>query len=101
MKDHNIVLLIAAFLQSSIEGADSNICLFEVKFRSTYLKKDTFLVIAKNPVNSITKELQILKLKLQQDNSFVESIRIIFQEKKVTLFFKKNQYNPNYIIAYY
>lgn len=101
MKDHNSILLIAAFLQSSIEGADPNVCSFEVKFRSTYLKKDTFLVIATNPVNSISQELQILKLKLQQDNSFVESIRIIFQEKKVTLFFKKNQHDPSYITVYY
>ncbi|APR98640.1 hypothetical protein [Wolbachia endosymbiont of Folsomia candida] len=101
MKDHNSALLITAFLQSSIGGADPNICPFEVKFRSTHLKKDTYLVMVTNPVNSIAQELQILKLTLQQDNSFVESIRIMFQHKKITLFFKKNQHDPNYIIVYY
>lgn len=101
MKDHNSALLIAAFLQSSIEGADPNICPFEVKFHPAHLKKDTHLVMVTNPANSIAQELQILKLTLQQNNSFVESIRVMFQNKKVTLFFKKNQYDPNYITIYY
>ncbi|BET29058.1 MULTISPECIES: hypothetical protein [Wolbachia] len=98
MKDQNCTLLVATFLKSSIEGTDPNICLFEVKFRSTQLKKDTYLVVVTNPVNSIARELQMLKLTIEQDNSLVESIRIVFLEKKVTLFFKRNEH---YTIIYY
>lgn len=98
MKNQNCTLLVATFLKSSIEGTDPNICLFEVKFRSTQLKKDTYLVVVTNPVNSIARELQILKLTIEQDNSLVESIRIVFKEKKVTMFFKRNQH---YTIIYY
>lgn len=96
MQDQNCTLLVAAFLKSSIEGADPHICPFEIKFRSTQLKKDTYLVVATNPFNSIARELQMLKL--TQDNSVVESIRVLFQNKKVTLFFKRNQH---YTIIYY
>ncbi len=40
----------------------------------------------------------MLKLTIEQDNSLIESIRIVFQEKKVTLFFKRNEH---YTIIYY
>lgn len=92
-QDQNCTLLVTTFLKSSIEGANHNICLFEIRFR---FKKDTYFVVATNPVNSIARELRILKLTI--DNSIVESIRIMFQKKKVSLFFKRNQ---NYTVIFY
>ncbi|WP_254229476.1 hypothetical protein [Wolbachia pipientis] len=97
MQDKNFAEQVYKFIKACIYGSDSNILTFELSFRSNRLKhSNTCITLTVVPHDSIASELHILHFSI--DDILVESIKIIFQGKKIGLFFKSSD---DYIAIYY
>ncbi|WP_342068453.1 hypothetical protein [Wolbachia endosymbiont (group B) of Melanargia galathea] len=97
MQDKNFAEQVYKFIKACIYGSDSNIFTFELSFRSNRLKhSNTCITLTVVPHDSIASELHILHFSI--DDILVESIKIIFQGKKIGLFFKSSD---EYIAIYY
>ena len=65
--------------------------LFEVKFRSPCLHDDTTIVIRTCPHNAIAKDLRAMQAvvgDVLSDITVVDSIRVLYQNKRITLYFR-------------
>ena len=105
MQDQNLVSLVKVFLEDCISEINPNILLFELKFRLADFKDDnSHITLSVNGKGSIIKELQVLKLQVNnilQNVPLVQYIRVKFQGKKVTLSFKSNSQNFEFVTIYY
>lgn len=99
MQDKNFSEQVYKFVKSCIDGSDLNIFTFELSFRSNRLKhSNTCITLTVMPHNSIASELHILHSSVGDIIKSVESMKIIFQGKRIGLFFKSS---GDYIAVYY
>ncbi|WP_353277991.1 hypothetical protein [Wolbachia endosymbiont (group B) of Longitarsus flavicornis] len=89
IQDKNFPLQVHKFLQACIDGSDSDICIFELNFKSDYFKNsNTYLTLSVKPYDPIAPELHILKPAIGNILQSIQSAKVMFQNKKVTFSFK-------------
>jgi hypothetical protein len=99
VKDKNFSAQVYKFLQACIEGFDTNICIFELNFKSACFKNsNTYLTLTVKPYDPIAEELHLLKSSIGNVLKSIQSAKVMFQNKKVTLSFKDSE---GYIAIYY
>lgn len=87
------------FIETCINESDSNIRVFELKFQSNRFNYSyTNITLTVAPYDPIAPELHVLKPFVGDIVPFIESIKVIFQGKKIGLFFKRSD---EYIAIYY
>lgn len=99
VKDQNFAAQVYKFLKACVEGSDSEICVFEVKFKlSCFKNSNTYLTLTVKPYDTIEPELHVLKLSTGNVLQSIQSIKIMFKDKRLTLSLKSN---GEYIAIYY
>jgi hypothetical protein len=89
VQDKNFPLQVHKFLQACIEGSDSDICIFELKFKSPHLKNNnTYITLSVKPYDLIAPELYILEPAIGNILQSIQSAKLMFKDKKLTLFFE-------------
>ncbi|WP_265022430.1 hypothetical protein [Wolbachia endosymbiont (group B) of Ischnura elegans] len=87
----NFPLQVHKFLQACIDGSDSDICIFELNFKSDYFKNsNTYLTLSVKSYDPIAPELHILKPAIGNILQSIQSAKVMFQNKKVTFSFKSS-----------
>lgn len=99
VQDKNFAEQVYKFIETCINESDSNIRVFELKFQSNRFNySDTNITLTVAPYDPIAPELHVLKSFVGDIVPFIESIKVIFQGKKIGLFFKRSD---EYIAIYY
>lgn len=99
VQDKNFAKQVHKFIEVCIDGSDPNICIFELKFQSDRFKYSyTNITLTVTPYDPIAPELHVLKPSVGDILPSIKSIKVIFQGKKIGLFFKQSD---EYITIYY
>ena len=104
MQDYNFAAQVKTFLRSCASEIDKELKLFELKFRSPHLKNNTHLILTTHPTDPIAEELEALHQAvgdILDDIAMIDSVRVVFQGKKVTLFFRVDAADPGHIMICY
>lgn len=104
MQDYNFAAQVKTFLRSCTSEIDKEIKLFELKFRSAQLKNNTHLILTTHPTDQIAEELEALHQAVGdvlEDIAMIDSVRLVFQSKKVTLFFRVDAADPGHVMICY
>lgn len=89
VQDRNFPEQVHKFLRISIEGSDPDICVFELNFKSSRFKNNnTSLTLTVKPYDSIAPELHVLETSVGNILQSIQSAKLMFKTKKVTLFFE-------------
>ena len=86
-----MLLKVKTFLRSCASEIDKELNLFELKFRSAYLKNNTHLILKTHPTDPIAEELEALHQAVGyvlEDIAIIDSVRLVFQGKKVPPLFQ-------------
>ncbi|GFR03621.1 uncharacterized protein gp10 [Trichonephila clavata] len=98
-QDKNFAEQVYKFIKVCVDGSDSNIFTFELKFQSNRFKySNTCITLTVIPHDPIASELYILHPSIGDILKSIELMKIIFQGKKIGLFFKRSD---EYIAIYY
>ncbi|WP_264376971.1 MULTISPECIES: hypothetical protein [unclassified Wolbachia] len=99
VQDKNFAEQVHKFIETCINESDSNIRVFELKFQSNRFNYSyTNITLTVAPYDPIAPELHVLKPFVGNIVPLIESIKVIFQGKKIGLFFKRSD---EYIAIYY
>jgi hypothetical protein len=104
MQDYNFAAQVKTFLRSCASESDKELKLFELKFRSPHLKNNTHLILTTHPTDLIAEELEALHQAVGdvlEDIAMIDSVRLVFQGKKVTLFFRVDAADPGHVMICY
>jgi hypothetical protein len=104
MQDYNFAAQVKTFLRSCASEIDKELKLFELKFRSPHLKNNTHLILTTHPTDPIADELEALHQAIGDildDIAMIDSVRVVFQGKKVTLFFRVDAADPGHVMICY
>lgn len=104
MMDYNFTAQVKTFLRSCASEIDKEMKLFELKFRSAHLKNNTHLILTTHPTDPIAEELEALHQAVGdvlEDIAMIDSVRLVFQGKKVTLFFRTDAADPGHVMICY
>lgn len=104
MQDYNFAVQVKTFLRSCASEIDKELKLFELKFRSAHLKNNTYLILTTHPTDPIAEELEALHQAVGdvlEDIAMIDSVRVVFQGKKITLFFRVDAADPGHIMICY
>ncbi|WP_065106763.1 hypothetical protein [Wolbachia endosymbiont of Nomada ferruginata] len=98
-QDKNFAEQVYKFIKVCVDGSDSNIFTFELKFQSNRFKySNTCITLTVIPHDPIASELYILHPSIGDILKSIELMKIIFQGKKIGLFFKRSD---EHIAIYY
>ena len=89
--DVNFKKQVERFLRMSASESDQELKLFEIRFRSPYFHNNTEIVISTCPYNSIAEDLKAMQGAagdVLADITFVDSIKVLYQNKRITLYFR-------------
>lgn len=99
VQDKNFAAQVYRFVETCIDGFDANIRIFELKFKSSHFNNSfTNITLTVATYDSIAPELHVLKSSVGNILPFIESVKVMFQGKKIGLFFKRSS---EYIAIYY
>jgi len=99
VQDKNFAAQVRKFIETCIDGSDTNIRVFELKFQSNRFKYSyTRITLTVAPYDPIAPELHVLKPSVGDILPSIESLKVMFQGKKIGLFFKRS---GEYITIYY
>ena len=89
--DVNFSKQVERFIRHSASHQTPEIKLFEIKFKSPYLHNNTEIVISTCPHDSIAEDLQAIQGAvgdILSDIAAVNSIKVLYQNKRITLYFR-------------
>jgi len=89
--DVNFSKQVERFIRHSASHQTDEIKLFEIKFRSPYLHNNTEIVISTCPHDSIAEDLQAIQAAVGDilaDITAVDSIKVLYKNKRITLYFR-------------
>jgi len=89
--DVNFKKQVERFLRLSASESDQELKLFEIRFRSPYFHNNTEIAISTCPYNSIAEDLKAMQGAagdVLADITCVDSIKVLYQNKRITLYFR-------------
>lgn len=89
--DVNFKKQVERFLRLSASESDQELKLFEIRFRSPYFHNNTEIAISTCPHNSIAEDLKAMQGAagdVLADITCVDSIKVLYQNKRITLYFR-------------
>ena len=89
--DVNFKKQVERFLRLSASESDQELKLFEIRFRSPYFHNNTEIAISTCPYNSIAEDLKAMQSAagdVLADITCVDSIKVLYQNKRITLYFR-------------
>lgn len=89
--DVNFKKQVERFLRLSASESDPELKLFEIRFRSPYFHNNTEIAISTCPYNSIAEDLKAMQGAagdVLADITCVDSIKVLYQNKRITLYFR-------------
>ena len=89
--DVNFSRQVERFIRHSASHQADEIKLFEIRFRSPYLHNNTEIVISTCPHDSIAEDLQAIQAAVGDilaDITAVDSIKVLYKNKRITLYFR-------------
>ncbi|XGA08494.1 MAG: hypothetical protein U0X86_000737 [Wolbachia endosymbiont of Xenopsylla cheopis] len=97
--NHNMAMQVLTFLKACVQKSVPNVCMFELKFSSSEPK--TYLTLTTNDVQEWLQKLEPSVGNVLHDITLIQHVKVVFQNKKVTLSFQANIQDPNYIAINY
>lgn len=89
--DVNFSKQVERFIRHSASHQTPELKLFEIKFKSPYLHNNTEIVISSCPHDSIAEDLNVIQSAVGDvlsDIAAVSSIKVLYQNKRITLYFR-------------
>ena len=89
--DVNFSKQVERFIRQCALHQRDEIKLFEIRFRSPYLHNNTEIVIRTSPHDSIAEDLQVIQAAvgdILSDMTVIDSIKVLYQNKRLTLYFR-------------